>query len=647
MGDAKQKDQLSNEERSLGMGAPITRRDFVNTTLVGVGSGLLGAAAPMHAFKDIPAVGMQQKDPWYGYGARGDYARASGNTREVAAAAHLIRDGQYNKADLGASETGEVYDLIVVGGGMSGLGAAHYFQKHAGAGQTCLILENHPIFGGEAKENEFLVNGHRLIAPQGSNDFGPPAVGSGSVMDAIYTDLKIPRRYEFEPWGSSRPPLKASKDNYGHMTGIAESQVDIGYWFEDERGRGRWINNIWRDDLQRTPFPEATRRELLRWRYSQGQATEDFRRKLDSMSYKDFLEKELKLPPECTRMAEPVVGLINGCSPDAVSAFASGQIGMPGAAGRVRGKDASLPLSFPGGNGAFARFFMKGLIPTSIAGAQDFADVLTRPVNFAELDKRGHRIRMRLGATVIRVEHDGPVERAKSVWVTYEQGGKLYRVKARGVVMSSGGWVNRHVIRDLPEDIKTAYGTFFHSPALIVNVALTNWRFLHRLGITAADWFGKGFGFSANIRQPMVVGNYRQPFDPDKPTVLTFYMGVYTPGMPLKEQSVQGRWTLFGTPFADYERRIRSQMATQFGSAGFDPSRDIAGIILNRWGHARLVQQPGFYFGTEGKTAPRKIVERGFGRIAIGHSELNGHQSVSGAIQQGYRAVEQVLALRS
>lgn len=98
---------------------------------------------------------------------RGDYARASGNTREVAASAHRIRDKQYTKDKLRATATGEVYDLIVVGGGLSGLGAAHFFQKNAATGQTCLILENHLIFGGEARENEFLVDGHRLIAPQG------------------------------------------------------------------------------------------------------------------------------------------------------------------------------------------------------------------------------------------------------------------------------------------------------------------------------------------------------------------------------------------------------------------------------------------------------------------------------------------------
>jgi spermidine dehydrogenase len=314
---------------------------------------------------------------------------------------------------------------------------------------------------------------------------------------------------------------------------------------------------------------------------------------------------------------------------------------MPGVS-RGRGRDAELPLSFPGGNSAFARFFVKDLIPNSIDGAHSFADILNKSVRFEELDRAGNPIRMRVGATAVRIEHDGPPERARHVWVTYEQGGKAYRVKARGVVMASGGWVNQHIIRDLPEDIVEAYTHFHHSPALIVNVALTNWRFMYKLGITAAEWYS-GFGWSANLRQPMIVGDYKPPLDPDKPTVLTFYTGIATPGLPVYEQGVQGRWKLFSTTFAEYERQIREQMVRQFGSAGFDPERDIAGIILNRWGHARLVQQPGYYHGRDGRPSPREVVQRGFGRIVVGHSELNGHQSWSGGVAQGYRAAEQIL----
>lgn len=636
--------QLTPEERALGMGTPITRRDFVNASMVGTGMGLL-RAGPLAALAGCAPARQQAvtKDAWYGYGARGDYARASGNTREVMEAAHRIRDGIYNEVPRDAVDTGEVFDMVIVGGGMSGLGAAHFFAKHAPANQRCLLLENHLIFGGEAKENHFLVDGQVLIAPQGSNDFGAPARGSGGLTDTLFDELNIPRDFEFVEWASPEPPLRFARDNYANMVGIGESQVDVGYFFEGQNGgQDRWVVNMWRDDLRDAPYPEDVKRDLLKWRYSRGETTPEFRQLLDSMTYKDFIEKVMKLSPEVTRMAEPVVGLINGASPDAVSAFAASQIGMPGA-GRARAKGAPLPLSFPGGNSAFARFFVKALIPGSIGGQQSFVDVLNSPVNFDALDVPTNRISMRVGATVVRVEHDGPTEQAGYVWITYEKDGKPYRLRARGVVMASGGWVNQHIIRDLPPEIKEAYTHFHHSPALIANVALTNWRFMYKRGITAADWFGNGFGFTANLRQPMVVGEYRPSMDPDKPTVLTFYAGIYKAGLSVYDQGVQGRNTLFSTPFAEYERQIRAQMVRMFGATGFDPERDIAGLILNRWGHARLVQQPGFYFGTNGHTPPRKVVEAGFGRIAIGHSELNGHQSWTGGVTQGYRAAEQVL----
>jgi spermidine dehydrogenase len=142
----------------------------------------------------------------------------------------------------------------------------------------------------------------------------------------------------------------------------------------------------------------------------------------------------------------------------------------------------------------------------------------------------------------------------------------------------------------------------------------------------------------------MRVGGETPPFHPDRPVVLTFYLGLYEPGRSAAEQGAAGRARMLEASYADYERRIRHQMVRLFADAGFDPRRDIAGIVLNRWGHARLLQPPGFHFGRDGAPSPLEVVARGFGRIAIGHSELNGHQSMSGAMTQGRQAAEQALA---
>jgi spermidine dehydrogenase len=198
------------------------------------------------------------------------------------------------------------------------------------------------------------------------------------------------------------------------------------------------------------------------------------------------------------------------------------------------------------------------------------------------------------------------------------------------------------VLADIPAEVSSAYSEFLYAPALIINVALTNWRFMHTLGMTAARWYGENdIGFVANIRRQMKVGTYDPPVDPNKPNVLTFYLGLYTPGKTVAEQGSLGRAKLLGTTYKEYETAILSQLTRQFGSAGFDAKRDVAGIILNRWGHARLVQPPGWYYGGEGRPSPREVVSAGYGKIAIGHSELNGHQSATGAIAQGKRIAEQ------
>ncbi len=641
-----QHDVQPRDDDSLGMGDDITRRDFLDATLLGVGAALLSTPSPANARTTPATAGPGLDDAWTGYGGVGDYARANGNTQEVIVAAHRIRDDVYAKLPANVKDTGEVYDLVVVGGGISGLAAAWYFKKGSGGTKKCLVLENHPVFGGEARQNEFLVNGHRLIGPQGSNQGSIPRAGVDSPLNDIWTDLNLAREVKYQEWDSTLKPLRFQMDNYAHMEGVDESLVDVGYFFDEQSGASKptWLRNIWTNQLSEAPFPDDVKRDLIRWRNSTGENTDEFRRKLDTMSYKDYIERELGLRSEVTKMAEPVVGLINGASPDAVSAFAASQFGMPGTSARVRGTSGPLPISFPGGNTAYARCYVRSLLPAALPTATNLEGIFGGKINFAALDRSDDATRIRLHTTVVRVEHVATAGAPDQVRITYEKGGVLRRVRARRVIMASGGWINKHVLGDLPVEMHDAYGQFYYAPAMVVNVALTNWRFLYKLGAPACRWFGDGFGFSCNIRRPMVAGGYEPPFHPDKPTVLTFYLGLYTPGLSAYDQGVMARAKLLEASYADVELRIRKQMVTLFQDAGFNAKTDIAGIVLNRWGHARLLQPPGFHFGRDGKSAPREVVEKGYGKILIAHSGLNGHQNFTGAMGQGKRAAEQALS---
>ena len=368
---------------------------------------------------------------------------------------------------------------------------------------------------------------------------------------------------------------------------------------------------------------------------------DEARRLLDTMSYEDFLRNELQIGDHGIRYADLFLASACGLGSDAVSAFAAYQLPMPGLFGPM--PDGVRRVSFPGGNSGFVRHFLKRMIPDAIEGGTNFEDIVTQPIRSSALDRSGQPIRMRTSATVVHVAHDGDPTTADHVSVVYTRDGAYHRIKAKAVVMATGSWVTPYVVRDLPDSYRDACSKFLHAPFLVANVALTNWRFLHRLGITAAIWDSQedGFGFTCNIRNPMQVGDYQPPLDPDKPTVLSFYTPFHSPGLSPDTQVATGRAELLSVSYAEYERRIYQQMVRLFGSAGFDPATDVAGVILNRWGHAYSVPYPGFY-GGDGGDAPRDTLRRNHGRIAFAHSELDGLQHYGPAADEGRRAFTQL-----
>ena len=398
------------------------------------------------------------------------------------------------------------------------------------------------------------------------------------------------------------------------------------------------MKDVWKTGLRSTPWRDEVQSAFRRLWETETPPEKRTDAWLDSMTLESYYTDVLKIPQDVSAYFDPIMASIVGLGCDSVSAYWGRVFALPGFSKPARSAaDADPLISFPGGNTAIARYFVKKLVPHAIT-SDTFPQTLYGNVAFDELDRESNHVRIRLRSTAVRVENAG----ADGVAVTYSRDGELYRLRAKSVVMASGGWVNRHVIRDLPQSHHDAYEEFTHAPVLVVNVALRNWRFLARLGVSAAIWSG-GFGFTCNIRRPMIIPGKTEPLHPDKPIVLTFYVPFSKPGIPMKQQGIVGRAEMLSTSFADYERQVREQMTVMFGEAGFDPATDIAGIILNRWGHAYVAPGPGFRFGTNGNPAPPDIIREPIGRIAIGHSELRGHQSWVGAAGEGRRAVEALL----
>ncbi len=419
-----------------------------------------------------------------------------------------------------------------------------------------------------------------------------------------------------------------------------EARYDTGY-FMGEGADTPWVINPRADNLARMPWSEKFKAELNRaFKDKEDYYTgEDLDRWLDSMSYKDLLEKVLGYSPEVTEYFDPVIAIsMGGVGADVYSAYSAKMLVLPGTQVHYTyDSEIESAYSFPGGNTGIFRHIVKFLIPDGIKGGDSFEEILFNPINFTALDRPESQLKIRLNSTAIDVSHAGPLESSDHVNVSYHQNGKVKKIKAKTVVMSIGGWVARNIVSDMPAQIVEAYSQFYHSPVLVVNVALRNWRFLDRLGISSGRWF-EGFGNFFSIRRPMITGQSTQPFDPAKPVVMTFYVPFNNPGYSTEEQGSLGRAELLSKSYRDYEKEIIEQMRKMFSANGFKAERDVAGIVLNRWGHAYISPQPGFHFGKDGKDAPKDIVKKGFGRIQFGHSELSGYMSHTRALKEGARA---------
>jgi len=621
-------------DKELGLNKAITRRDFVYGSSLIMGATYTGISGGNENTNDTYSFDVDSS--WYGPGGVGDYASSHGNNPELIKAAHKIRSGRYEAELSEAKDTGEEFDLVVVGGGFSGLSAAYHFNR-INPSSRVLIIDNHPIFGGEAKRNDFIVDGYHISGPQGSNDFALPTINGGP--DDYFSALNMPREFEYQKPEGAASEMRIPIDNFDHMTWY-EHKFDAGHFFRG--AKTPWVKDVWDSGLNSTPWSSELKQAFTRVRAIN--ITENKKHNndqwLDSITLKSYYENVLGMPPEVTSFYDPIMASIIGFGCDALSAYWGKYFEMPGFLKTSQIK-APFLQSFPGGNTGIARHFIKKLIPNAIKG-NSTEDILFNPVNFSQLDKDTSSIRIRLNSTAVNVHHIGTENEQGRVQVTYSNKNKLYQVKSKTVVMASGGWINRRILRDLPAKYHEAYNKINHSPVLVANVALTNWRFLERLGISAAFWT-EGIGFTCNIRRPMIVGGKSQPLDPDKPIVMTFYIPIIKPGLNAREQGAMCRAELLSTSFLSYERQIREQMTSMFSAGGFDPTRDIAGIILNRWGHAYVNPGLNFIHTKDGSETPSDILRQSYGRIAIGHSELRGHQYWNGAAGEGRRAVESLI----
>jgi spermidine dehydrogenase len=634
--------QDRSRDRLLGMDQPITRRDFLNGIAVGaaaVASGpLLAASLPDPAAQ--AALGYY---PPLLTGLRGSHP---GSFED----AHTLRDGGTWPA---ATDTGEEYDLIVVGGGISGLAAAHFYRAQTKAGSRILILDNHDDFGGHAKRNEFNLNGRLNLLNGGTllidspRPYGPIAAGLLATLGIDVPKLiKTTQNPEF----------------YGHLglrSGVFFDRETFG---ADKLSVG--LDQLpFKEFLAQTPLSAAARETIVQIQegkidYLPSLSSDDKKQRLSRMSYEAFLRDVVHAEPAVLSFYHARTMGEWGVGTDAVSALDCWGLDLPGFQGMNLAKGSiprmgftpagyadtggSLRLHFPDGNATIARLLVRDLIPRAVPG-HSVEDVVTARVDYAQLDRGGTPVRLRLNSIAIRARHLGDPKAAGQVEVTYLRGGRAYTARARSTVLACYNMMIPYLCPELPAAQKDALHKLVKTPLVYTSVALRDRQAFDALKVHrvhAPGCYHTYFHLNSHVN----VGNYRSPRSAQDPILVHMLRTPCKPGLPEHEQNRVGRSELLNTTFETFERNIREQLARTLGKGGFDPARDITAITVNRWPHGYAPEyNPLFDPDVPEDERPHVIGRAPFGRIAIANSDSGGGAYTDSAIDQGHRAVMELL----
>jgi spermidine dehydrogenase len=630
-----------NRDRELGMRRPITRRDFLNGMAVGIGalgssgipSAALGAEGPVPSRH--PSAGFY---PPALTGLRGSQPGAYD-------VAHALRDGTFWDTAGNPTDTGESYDLIVVGAGISGLAAAYFYRQQAGAKARILIVDNHDDFGGHARRNEFRVGNRLLLSNGGTQSIESPSEYS-NVAKGVLKDLGI-----------------ATKTFYKAYDQKLYSHLGTACFFEKEGfGEDRLVPGMgtvaWPEFLARTPLPEKVRQEIARLYtekkdYLPGLSRQEKHAHLAKISYATFLTDICQADPAVLPFFHTYTHDLFAVGIEAISALAcfrnpddygayryAGFDGMD--LGNVEEEGDPYIFHFPDGNASVARLLVRSLLPGSIPG-QTMEDVVTARADYGKLDQKSDPVHIRLNTTAVRVRHSGPRDAAREVEVAYVRDGKLQSVKGRACILACYNGMIPHLCAELSETQKEALLYGVKEPFLYTHVAIRNWMAFHKLGIRQIVSPG-GYHCFTMLDFPVSLGTYRFPSHPQEPMVLFMLRTPCKPGLPRRDQYRMGRFELIGTPFPTLERNIRDQLQRMLSPGGFDAARDIAAITVNRWAHGYAYEYDSF---SDPQWAPDErpcvVGRKQFGRISIANSDAGASAYTNAAIDQAYRAVQEQL----
>ena len=609
----------------------ITRRDFMNGIAITV-AGAAGLDLSAAAADSTAAAAGSQPYPPSRDGLRGSHAGSF-------EAAHRLRDG--SPFDISQAALTENYDLVVVGAGISGLAAAHFYRQRRPHARV-LILDTNDDFGGHAKRNEFEVDGQILLGYGGTQSIDGPARKWDGVAEGLLKDLGIDvNRFKtaFDQDFYARWNLGQSVFFKKEVFGIDRLvRRPFGTWYElDENPHDSAALQAYLDQF---PLGQRARSQLFEMIWSDrdvlpGQSARQRLGVLEHLSYRDFLKQYWDADDEVLKFLQKRTHELWAVGIDAVPA--SETLTLPGlkAQRKIFEQEPEEPYiyHFPDGNASIARMLVRRLIP-GIAPGNSMDDIVLARFDYAQIDRPERAVRIRLNSTAVDVR-----DARQGVEVAYLKDGTIARVAARHCVLACYHAMIPYIASETSAEQRAALHENVRAPLVYVNVAVRNWQPWHKLGVGYID--NPGGTFSAALDFPVSLDGYHFTAEPSKPACLHLMHSPAAPnqGLNMREQYRAGRTRLYTMSFADFEREIRDELGRMLAATDFDFERDVAAITVNRWPHGYAYTPTPLYDDPARQTHIANEARRRLGRIAIANSDSGWDAYTHVAIDQAHRAV--------